>query len=113
MPWKPKKPCARAGCPALTHGRFCEAHQLEETRRYDRERGSASKRGYDRKWRALRKVILARDPFCKAEGCNEPSTDVDHIVPRRGGGTDDPSNLQGMCETCHSRKTAIEDGRWG
>ena len=23
------------------------------------------------------------------------------------------SNLQGLCKTCHSRKTAIEDGRWG
>ncbi len=31
---------------------------------------------------------------------------------RRRGGTDDPDNLQGMCHDCHSRKTAIEDGRW-
>jgi len=29
------------------------------------------------------------------------------------GDMDDPSNLQGMCHACHSRKTAIEDGRWG
>lgn len=38
---------------------------------------------------------------------------IDHIIPRSRGGIDDPNNLQGMCHTCHSRKTAIEDGRWG
>ncbi|MCZ6609557.1 MAG: HNH endonuclease signature motif containing protein [Alphaproteobacteria bacterium] len=32
---------------------------------------------------------------------------------RPDGGSDDPSNLQGMCRPCHSRKTATEDGGWG
>ncbi len=35
------------------------------------------------------------------------------MIPRRRGGTDAESNLQGMCHDCHSRKTALEDGRWG
>jgi phage terminase large subunit-like protein len=30
---------------------------------------------------------------------------VDHIVERRDGGTDDESNLQTLCSSCHSRKT--------
>ena len=87
-------------------GRLC-------SRRYDRERGRASKRGYGRKWLKLRKIILTRDPYCKAGGCHEWSTEVDHIKSKRSVGTDNPRNLQGMCHDCHSRKTAIEDGRWG
>ncbi len=113
MPWPAPKQCARPGCPGLTQGRLCQAHQREETRLYDRQRGSAAKRGYGRKWRKLAATILERDPYCMADGCNEWSTEVDHIKPRRDGGTDDPDNLQGMCHDCHSRKTAIEDGRWG
>ena len=34
-------------------------------------------------------------------------------ITKRGDSTVRPSNLQGMCHDCHSRKTAIEDGRWG
>jgi 5-methylcytosine-specific restriction endonuclease McrA len=38
-----------------------------------------------------------------------PSTDVDHIVPKEQGGTDDEENLQGACHACHSWKTATQD----
>lgn len=113
MPWPAPKQCKKPGCPGLTHDRFCEAHQREHNAEYERRRGSASARGYGRKWRKLAAFILIRDPYCMADGCNEWSTEVDHIVPRRRGGTDDPSNLQGMCHDCHSAKTAKEDGRWG
>jgi 5-methylcytosine-specific restriction protein A len=41
------------------------------------------------------------------------STDVDHIIPREAGGSDDDENLQGLCHACHSRKTAQEDGGFG
>jgi len=51
--------------------------------------------------------------YCKADGCNEWATEVDHIKPTRNGGSDRPDNLQGLCKSCHSRKTALEDGRWG
>jgi 5-methylcytosine-specific restriction endonuclease McrA len=32
---------------------------------------------------------------------------VDHIITKARGGTDDPSNLQALCRECHSRKTAM------
>lgn len=32
--------------------------------------------------------------------------DVDHIVERRDGGTDDPRNLQAICKPCHAAKSA-------
>ncbi len=75
--------------------------------------GGSAPRGYGARWRKLRVMILAREPYCQADGCHEWATEVDHIKPRRESGTDHPRNLQGMCHDCHSRKTAVEDGRWG
>ncbi len=35
-------------------------------------------------------------------------TDLDHIVPMTQGGTEDRSNLQGLCRQCHALKTRRE-----
>jgi 5-methylcytosine-specific restriction endonuclease McrA len=71
---------------------------------------------YDRQlWRGphgLRKAVLARDPVCMICHRN-PATVADHKIPHRGNWnlfTDLAHNLWGICETCHSRKTAMEDG---
>ncbi|MEG9303316.1 HNH endonuclease signature motif containing protein [Psychrobacter celer] len=37
-----------------------------------------------------------------------PATDVDHIINKAKGGSDDPSNLQSLCRKCHRSKTANE-----
>ena len=97
----------------MVNGRFCEPHQQQADEAYERTRLSASKRGYGRVWAKLRKMVLARDPICRTRDCTKPSTDADHIIPKRRGGTSHTSNLQGLCHECHSRKTATEDGRWG
>jgi 5-methylcytosine-specific restriction protein A len=77
----------------------------------ERERGSAAERGYDRNWQKLRLVILNRDPFClfcQRENKLTASTQVDHIKPisERPDLRLDPANLRGLCESCHSRRTA-------
>lgn len=33
---------------------------------------------------------------------------IDHVVPLWDGGTNDRSNLQGVCVTCHGAKTGAE-----
>jgi len=35
-------------------------------------------------------------------------TEVDHIIPRQDGGDNSRENLQSLCKSCHSRKTAKE-----
>jgi len=45
--------------------------------------------------------------------CRLRATDVDHIVPKVHGGTDDTSNLQSLCAAHHRLKTATVDRRWG
>ncbi|NOG53131.1 MAG: HNH endonuclease [Planctomycetes bacterium] len=73
---------------------------------------AAAARGYDRTWRRLRRMYLARHPLC--EHCLRyddvtPATEVDHIVSLRDGGERlDVNNLQSLCRACHARKTAQE-----
>ena len=38
------------------------------------------------------------------------ATDLDHVVPLFKGGADDQTNLQGLCPTCHEKKTADDLG---
>lgn len=80
----------------------------------DRDRGTASQRGYGASWRKLRAWFLRRHPLCaacEAKGRLTAATVVDHVLPRRFGGTDHPRNLQPLCATCHNAKTAREMGR--
>ena len=79
-------------------------------------RGSASQRGYGVVWRRLRLMQLAREPLCRdcrRRGLLTPGEHVDHIVPKRDGGEDLFDNLQTLCETCHARKTVLQDGGFG
>lgn len=49
-------------------------------------------------------VITARDGhFCQDCGKTDDLT-LDHIQPMAKGGSDDPSNLQWLCQSCNSKK---------
>ena len=113
MPRRAKRPCNAPGCPALIDvGRYCEEHRPMAVRPDRRE--SAARRGYDRRWQKIRLNVLNKHPLCAdpfgvhAEH-NETvlATDVDHIQPYREVKTHDESNLQPLCASCHSRKTAM------
>lgn len=84
----------------------------ERKKAYEKSRLSSSQRGYGSHWRKLRKMVLAAQPICSVGTCFQPAIEVDHIIPKARGGDDSFSNLQGLCKSCHSRKTAKEDGRW-
>lgn len=119
MPRRLPHPCGHPGCPALiTDGRYCQKHAGVEAKRYDEQRGTSAERGYGAQWRKLRDMFLREHPLCECEECRRlgrvrAATDVDHIIPRSQGGTDDRANLQALAHECHSRKTAKQDGRFG
>ena len=83
----------------------------QQQRQYDQRRPSRRKRGlYDRTWMKLRLIFLQEHPLCCE--CGRPAGEVDHKIPisERPELRLDPANLQAMCKSCHSRKTASEDG---
>jgi 5-methylcytosine-specific restriction endonuclease McrA len=47
-------------------------------------------------WGRARRFVLDRDRH-RCRICGRPATDVDHIWPRRLGGSDHPGNLQALC----------------
>lgn len=51
------------------------------------------------KRKSVRKTGRSTCYFCESEGPIESH----HIVPRRFGGSDSPSNLVDLCPTCHQR----------
>lgn len=111
MPKLPGRPCAQPGCPGLAQpgSSRCVDHALPARPRTSRL--SPSARGYDAAWRKRRAAYLLAYPLCAL--CGAAATEVDHIVPLRRGGADDESNWQALCHTCHSRKTARENGGYG
>jgi 5-methylcytosine-specific restriction protein A len=88
---------------AKRHGQPPPASSHRGKRKEDRP--NAAQRGYcSERWKRLRVMVLARDPVCVVCGRNA-ATDADHIIPKREGGIDALENLQGLCGTCHRRKT--------
>ncbi|MDR5776531.1 MULTISPECIES: HNH endonuclease signature motif containing protein [unclassified Caballeronia] len=66
-----------------------------------------------RRWLRLRSRILSRDPvcvLCRTLDRTCVSVVVDHIVPLAHGGTDDESNLRGLCAACHDEVTRQQFG---
>lgn len=107
MPNKAPHPCASPSCPNTTHARYCE-HHAHLSRQPD-TRPSAAERGYNYAHQELRKQVLIEEPYCRH--CGGASTDMDHID---GNSTNrERSNLQGLCGTCHKRKTVKENGGFG
>lgn len=109
MPNLPLRPCPHSGCPVIgpcpTHKRQA-MKPVPEVRMYDDRRGSSTQRGYGYKWQQLRKDYIRRHPYCCK--CAAATTDVDHIIPRAKGGSDDERNLQPLCKRCHNVKTGRE-----
>lgn len=72
-----------------------------------------ARRIYDKKtWKYVRLAKLSACPWC--EHCGAPATQVDHITPVESGGHPfDKDNLQSLCQSCHSSKSAAADGGFG
>lgn len=63
-------------------------------------------------WRKLRAYILTESPLCEhcaERGITIAATDVDHV---NGDPSDNSmANLQSLCHSCHSIKTAADHGK--
>lgn len=113
MAMKPLRPCRHPGCGVLVPGGYCAAHQPpKEDRRSAEAQEWRWMYGTD-EWKILRGDQLLREPFCREcarRGVRRYATDVDHIRDHKGNWAvfTDPANLESLCHSCHSRKTARE-----
>lgn len=116
MPRKPKRPCSYPGCPNLTYGRFCEKHQKDENKRYEKyDRDPAIRRRYGRAWKRIRDKHAKEHPFCEEcfkKGIMIPVEEAHHIKALSEGGTHDKSNLISLCKSCHAKIHAKRGDRW-
>jgi len=119
---KPNRACREPGCTgyAASGSPYCRAHAAAHARvfRSAAHRKEAARLYRTGQWRALRRQQLTAKPFCAEclkAGRYTPASEVDHIVPHRNDERlfFDPMNLQSLCSSCHSIKTAREDGGFG
>lgn len=83
--------------------------RLEQARTTTKPKPNWGKGRGGRPWRRLRDKILARDLYtCQSCGRVGGQLEIDHIVNKAQGGTDDESNLQTLCKSCHQTKTHTE-----
>ena len=112
MPRKPMKPCSHPNCPKLTHRRFCETHEKEQNKIYEKySRDPATRKRYGSNWRKIRKAYISANPLCEEcerRGRLVPAEEIHHITELSKGGTHDFSNLMSLCKSCHSTITAKE-----
>lgn len=114
MPNKLKRPCAIRSCPNLIdEGKYCDTHKQYKIHDSRRKNDSDRHRHeHTRRWQKLRLIYLRANPLCiecKKQNKIVPASEVHHIVPIARGGTDDESNLEALCKSCHSKKTAEEN----
>lgn len=97
-------PCNRVGCAnfRVSGSSYCSQH------RYVRARHSQHQAIYDtKKHRVWAHAIRTRDLVCML--CNDRLTTVaDHIIPLKDGGAWSLSNGQGLCRSCHNKKSRRE-----
>lgn len=103
--------CIAANCNVLVVPPSCRCleHKREGARRDLARRGTVASMGYDARHARWRKRVLARDRVCVR--CKRAlATEADHVVALEDGGGWSLSNGQGLCCSCHSKKS-FEDRR--
>lgn len=116
MPRKAKHPCHHPACPNLTEGRFCEVHQREENKRYEKyDRDPETRKRYGRAWKRIRDSYVKTHPLCELcfeKGVLVEVEEVHHKIPLSEGGTHSRDNLISLCKSCHARIHAERGDRW-
>lgn len=122
--------CLEPRCPVVVESGRCHAH----AKGYDLRRGSATARGYDRRWQRVSQAFRVRFPlcgmradgtmdtansWCAKEGRATPNECVQHIEPfDPSRGQADPrfwnqANWMSSCQQCNNRRRALEPGAFG
>lgn len=117
MPRRALKLCGHPGCGTLVESGFCTPHKkksISDPKRVRERQAARALPTYSARWKRLRRRQLAANPLCEIcleKGRVTSASHVDHINGDAFNNSHD--NLQSLCPSCHSRKTAAEDGGFG
>lgn len=92
---------------------YCVASKpaTKATAKPTRYSGNRDKRILGRQWMDTIQRIRQRDGYlCRSCGTAVRTGEVDHIKPLDQGGSNDDSNLQLLCDSCHVDKTNKDNG---
>lgn len=81
--------------------------------KWDHGGKTRQQRGYGRAHDKMRKHLMQTVVVCEhctAKGHTTVGTHADHIIPKAKGGTDERSNYQLLCASCHGRKSLKDRG---
>lgn len=119
-PMKPKRPCASPMCCELIDigTSYCDKHTKEKESKYKKDLPDYRKWYSTKRWIKARLSYLRVHPLCvhcKQNNRVTSATVVDHKTPHKGNLKLfwDSNNWQGLCGSCHGRKTATDDGGFG
>lgn len=118
MPTKAMKYCAKCNRLAVSSG-LCEIHARQRQQMIQDHRDNKWLYLYkSARWQAMRDAQLRKDPLCckcRKQNRLTPADTADHIKPHHGNPDlfYNADNMQSMCASCHSRKTASEDAGFG
>ena len=95
---------------------YCDKHKPKKKTGWDKHRAkngnSRHKAGYGSDWDKIRKAVLIRDRYlcqtCLRLSVMREAKQVDHMVPKSLGGTNESANLEAICYPCHKIKTNRE-----
>jgi 5-methylcytosine-specific restriction protein A len=76
---------------------------------------TADKYYQSKEWKKLRAYKIALNPICEdceEKGVTTKTHTVDHIVPRRQGGTEELSNLRSRCKHHNNLKNQADREGW-
>lgn len=115
MPKQAFQVCSYPGCTELVRSGYCEKHSttINQSRQEPQlEHDPTHQRLYDRKWKRIRLMHLANNPWCETcldHGIYTPAKEVHHVIPHRGDQQIFKTGpLQSLCHKCHSRITYRE-----
>lgn len=115
MPTRAPKVCERCGTiDCQTHTTTANQLAYGELMKLRRQNDPYVANYKMKRWQMMRRRLIAANPVC-VECTLALATDLDHIINAKtwvGDGNNfwDESNLQPLCHSCHSRKTATEVG---
>ena len=102
------KMCLHYGCKRLALGTssYCGEHVAEGVEARSRKDDERQRFESGRRWRAIRKAFIMRNPLChdcERQGITKLAEEIHHIDDDHTNNLD--SNLMALCKMHHSRRT--------